>query len=149
MSNVAQNRLVIVLARESLQRGGFTNVACNKDQGTFPHTYATARDAATGKEYLIGITGREERSADGGENKSFNLVRIDDDKRQARELAKSMDKELAFVAVALRKSDNSYAAYFRELEPIGFPRSIPMLQSNRSAYRPLTPYAPDMRIKDL
>jgi hypothetical protein len=149
MSNVTQNRIVIELARESLQRGGFTNVACNKDQGTFPHTYATARDAATGIEYLIGITGRTENRADGEENESFNLVRTDDDQRQARELAKSIDKKLAFVAVALRQSDNSYAAYFGELEPIGFPRSIPMLQSDRSAYRLLAPYTSDMRIKDL
>jgi hypothetical protein len=147
-SNVAQNRLVIELACECLANSGFKNVARNKDQGTFPDAYATAVDGTTGIEYLIGITGRVETKADGDWDPSFNLVRTDDDRRKARALANGMNKRLAFVAIPLRRSDASYAAYFGELEPIGFPRSLPMLLPNRSG-RQITSYTPDLRVKEL
>jgi len=148
-SNVAQNRLVIKLACECLTNNGFKNVARNKDQGTFPDAYATALDGITGIEYLIGITGRVETTAEGDWDPLFNLVRSDEDRGRARALAKSMNKRLAFVAIALRLSDGSYAAYFGELDPIGFPRGLPMLPSNRSEYRQLATYIPDARVKAL
>jgi hypothetical protein len=147
-SNVAQNRLVIKLACECLTNGGFTNVARNRDQGTFPDTYATAIDATTGIEYLVGITGRVETKADGTWDPQFNLVRTDDDRRKARALAKSMNKKLAFVAIALRLSDESFTAYFGELDPIGFPRSLPMCPPHRAG-RQIAPYTPDVRVKEL
>jgi hypothetical protein len=147
-SNIAQNRLVIELACECLTNGGFKNVARNKDQGTFPDAYATALDRTTGIEYLVGITGRVETKADGNWDPLFNLVRTDDDRKNAIALAKNKKKRLAFVAIALRL-DGSYAAYFGELDPIGFPRSIPMLPPDRSAYRQIAFYTPDVRVKEL
>jgi hypothetical protein len=53
------------------------------------------------------------------------------------------------VAVALRQSDGSYAAYLAVLDPIGFPRSLPMLPSDRSRYRQIASYTPDVRVKEL
>jgi hypothetical protein len=148
-SNVAQNRLLIELACECLTNSGFKNVARNKDQGTFPDAYATALDGTTGIEYLVGITGRVETKAEGDWDPLFNLVRSDEDRRKARALAKSTNKRLAFVAIALRRSDGSYAAYFGELDPIGFPRSLPMLPPDRSGYQQIASYTPDARVKEL
>ena len=148
-TNVAQNRLVIELACECLTNSGFKRVARNKDQGTFPDAYATALDSTTGIEYLVGITGRVETKADGHWDPLFNLVRTNDDRTKARALAKSVNKKLAFVAIALRRSDGSYAAYFGELDPIGFPRSLPMLPTDRSGYRRIASYTPDVRVKEL
>jgi hypothetical protein len=136
-SSAAQNRLVIVLACESLTRRGFLNVNPSKDQGTFPNVYVTALDSSNDVEYLVGITGRVETKAAGDWDPLFNLVRHEDDRRRARMLAKSMNRMLAFLAIALRESDGSYAPYFWELEPIGFPRSIPMLPGDREGYRRL------------
>jgi hypothetical protein len=150
-SNIAQNRLVIDLALECLRlrSSGFTNVSTNSDQGTFPYTYATADDPNAGVEYLVGITGRVETKADGNWDPRFNLVRSEDDRKKARALAERMNKTLAFVAVALRESDGSYATFFSQLDTIGFPRSIPMLPQDRARYRQLAPYTPDPRVKDL
>jgi hypothetical protein len=148
-SNVTQNRLVIELACESLTRSGFTDVNPSKDQGTFPNAYVTALDSSNGVEYLVGITGRVETKADGDWDPLFNLVRQEDDRRKARALAESMNRTLAFVAIALRESDGSYAPYFEELDRIGFPRSIPMLPADRSTYRQLAPYTQDARVRDL
>lgn len=148
-SNVAQNRLVIKLARECLDKNGFTNPHPNRLQGTFPDVYVTTRDPSNGVEYLVGITGRVETKADGTLNPSFNIVRTDDDRRKARELAKRMNRTLAFVAIALRETDASYAAYFGELDAIGFPRDIPMLPPDRSSYRQLVAYTKDTRVKSL
>lgn len=147
-SNVAQNRLVISLACECLTKSGFKNVARNKNQGTFPDVYATAIDITTGTEYLVGITGRVETKADGTWDPQFNLVRTNDDRKRARALAQSMNMRLAFVAIPLRRLDASYAAYFGELDPIGFPRSLPMLPPHRSG-RQIVPYTPDVRVKEL
>lgn len=72
----------------------------------------------------------------------------DADHERAKSLAAAMNKKLAFVAVALRKSDNSYAAYFGDLETIRFPRSILMLPADRSKYRQLGPYAHDKRVAE-
>ena len=150
-SNIRQNRLVIKLACECLNSSGsgFANVNRNNDQGTFPHTYATARDTQTGIEYLIGITGRGERKADGDWDPEFNLVRTEENRREARALAARMKKKLAFVAIALRKADGAYAAYFGELDTIGFPRAIPMLPFDRTRYRQLSGYPQDVRVKEL
>jgi hypothetical protein len=148
-SNVAQNRLIIELARECLDKNGFTNPAPNKRQGTFPYVYVTTRDPGNGVEYLVGITGRVETRADGTWNPSFNLVRTDDDRSKARDLANYMNRTLAFVAIALRETDASYAAYFGKLDAIGFPRDIPMLPPDRSSYRQLAPFTKDGRVKIL
>ena len=69
-------------------------------------------------------------------------------RRKATALADSMNRTLAFVAIPLRQSDGSYAAYFDELDPIGFPRGIPMLPHERR-YRQIAPYTPDQRVKEL
>lgn len=121
MNNIRhyQNRLVIELARENLNSGGFANVQRNRNQGTFPHVYATARHVSSGIEYLIGITGRVERKEDGDWDPRFNLVRSEDDRREARALAERMKRKLAFVAIALRKADASYAPYFGESTRLG------------------------------
>jgi hypothetical protein len=150
-SAVEQNRLVIELACECLKLSGngFKNVSRNKDQGTFPDVYATALDTRNGVDYLVGITGRVETTADGDWNARFNLVQSAGDLKKARTVANHMNKKLAFVAIPLRNSDGSYAAYFGELEPMGFPRSIPMLPSDRLRYRQLAPYTPDTRVKEL
>lgn len=148
MPNHKQNRLVIMLACECLKNKGFTNANPNKDQGVFPDVYVTAADR-NGIQYLVGITGREETRADSEPNPSFNLVRNGDDRRKARVLAQNMSRVLAFVAVALRRKDGSYSAYFNELERIGFPRSIPMLPQDRSNYRPLAIHTHDTRVKAL
>jgi hypothetical protein len=146
-NTIKQNRLVIELACECLRNNGFTNVNRNKDQGTFPNVYATATDS--GIQYLVGITGREETSADAGLNPAFNIVRTATDRRRARVLARNMGTVLAFVAVALRREDSSYSAHFGELERIGFPRSIPMLPRDRVDYRPLAIHTHDTRVGDL
>jgi hypothetical protein len=150
-SNIHQNRLVIELACESLKSSGsgFANVNRNKDQGTFPDVYATVLDTSSGVEYLVGITGRVETKADGDWDPLFNLVRSEDDRRKARALAERMNKTLAFVAIALRESDGSYAPYFGELDAIGFPRAIPMLPRDRAGYRQLAPYIQDARVEEL
>jgi hypothetical protein len=145
-SNAAQNRLVIQLACECLSSNGFTRVVPTKEQGTFPDIYVTALDSSSGVEYLVGITGRVETKADGDWDPLFNLVRNEDGRGRSRALANLLNRTLAFVAIALRDSDGSYAAYFWELEPIGFPRSIPMLPADRSRYRRLAPYTPDTRV---
>jgi hypothetical protein len=148
-SNIHQNRLVIELACECLNAGGFANVTMNKDQGTFPHAFATARDTQSGVEYLIGITGRVEGKADGDWNREFNLVSTAEDRRKAKLMAARMKKMLAFVAIALRRSDRTYAAYFGELDAIGFPRAIPMLPADRGKYRQLAAYTQDARVSEL
>jgi hypothetical protein len=148
-SNTTQNRLVIELACEALTRSGFTNVDPSKDQGTFPDVYVTALDSSSDVEYLVGVTGRVETKADGDWDPLFNLVRHENDRRRARALAESMSRTLAFVAIALRESDGSFAPYFWELDRIGFPRSIPMLPPDRSRYRQLAPYTQDPRVREL
>ncbi len=148
-SNTAQNRLIIKLARECLDKNGFTNPHPNKQQGTFPDVFITTRDSRTATEYLVGITGRVETKADGTLNPSFNLVRTDDDRRKATGLAQTMNRTLAFVAIALRQSDASYTAYFGDLNAIGFPRDIPMLPRDRTGYRQLVGYTKDPRVKAL
>ena len=150
-NKIRQNRLVIKLACESLNSSGsgFASVSRNKDQGTFPDVYATALDTSSGVEYLVGITGRVETKADGDWDPLFNLVRSEDDRRKARALAERMNKTLAFVAIALRKADGAYAAYFGELDAIEFPRAIPMLPDDRKKYRQLTPYTQDARVMQL
>jgi hypothetical protein len=75
-------------------------------------------------------------------------VRTNDDREKAIALAKKRNKRLAFVAIPLRRPD-SYAAYFDELDTIGFPRSVPMLARDRSKYRLIAPYTPDVRVKEL
>ena len=147
-SNVVQNRLVIRLVCECLTKSGFKNVVRNRDQGTFPDIYATALDITIGIEYLVAITGRVETKADGTWDPQFNLVRTNDDRKRARALAQSMNMRLAFVAIPLRRLDGSYAAFFGELDPIGFPRSLPMLPPHRSG-RQIVPYTPDVRVKEL
>jgi hypothetical protein len=129
-TNVAQNRLVIEIARECLRKNGFTNPQPNKHQGTFPTVYITTRDPTNGVEYLVGITGRVETKADGTLNPTFNLVRTHNDLTKAANLAKTMNRELAFVAVALREKDRSYAAYFDDISRIGLRRDVPMLPSD-------------------
>jgi hypothetical protein len=146
-TNVAQNRLVIELARECLHNNGFTNPYLNKHQGTFPAVNITTRDPRNGVEYLVGITGRVETTADGAINPAFNLVQSADDLTRARDFAKNMNRVLAFVAVAFREKDASYAAYFDELTRIGFRRAVPMLPSDRAKYRLLATYTPDPRVK--
>src|SRR5262249_54557411 len=81
-SKIEKNRLTIELACESLTRGGFSNVYCNKDQGTFPDVYVTAFDP-NGVDYLICITGRVETKDKGTWNDRFNLVKNEDDYRRA------------------------------------------------------------------
>jgi hypothetical protein len=144
---VAQNRLVIELACECLRKNGFTNPYPNGRQGTFPNVHITTRDPTNGVEYLVGITGRVETRADGTLNPTFNLVRTEDDLIKADELAKKNNRTLAFVAIALREKDGSFAAYFDELSRIGFRRDVPML--DRSKYRQLATYTPDARVKAL
>ena len=90
-TNVAQNRLVIDLARESLQNNGFTNPYPNKHQGTFPAVHISTRDPKNGIEYLVGITGRVETRADGTLNPAFNLVQSARDLARAKDLAKNMN----------------------------------------------------------
>ncbi len=148
-SKIRQNRLVIELACESLNSSGFASVNRNKNQGTFPTLYVTAHDTSSGEEYLIGISGRVEHKADGDWDPAFNLVRSEDDRRKAQALAKHLKKKLAFVAVALRKADGAYAAYFGELDAIKFPRAVRMLPSDRRKYRQLAPYRQDDRVKKL
>jgi hypothetical protein len=141
--------LVIKLACENLAKNGFSNPAPNKPQGTFPDVYVTTTDPGNGIDYFIGITGRVETKADGTLNPAYNVVRTEDDRRKARTLASQMNRTLAFVTIALRETDGSYAAYFGELEPIGFPREIPMLPTDRKKYRQLAPYTMDVRVKGL
>jgi hypothetical protein len=150
-SNTIMNRLTIELACESLTRGRFSNVYHNKGQGTFPDVYVTAFDPSTGVDYLICVTGRVETKADGNWNDRFNLVGNVNDYRRATAMIKSNNKALAFVAIAYRKSDASYAAYFDRIYPPTLPRSIPMLPSDRrkKKYRELTPYTQDDRVREL
>jgi hypothetical protein len=89
---VAQNRLTIELACESLTRGGFSNVYRNNDQGTFPDVYVTAFDPSTGVDYLICITGRVETKADETWNDRFNLVQNPDDHRRATAMIRRNNK---------------------------------------------------------
>jgi hypothetical protein len=147
--NIAQNRLVIEIARECLHKNGFTNPYPNKHQGTFPAVHITTRDPKNGIDYLVGIAGRVETRADGTQNPTYNLVRTEDDLTKAADLAKETNRTLAFVAIALREKDGSYAAYFDELSRIGFRRDVPMLSSDRSKYRQLAAYTPDARVKAL
>ena len=149
-SNIVKNGIVIELASERLQSSGngFANVEMNKKNGTFPDVYATAHDTIRHVDYLIGITGRAENKENGDWDPLFNLVRTDADHERAKSLAVAMNKKPAFVAIALRKSDNSYAAYFGELDAIGFPRSIPVLPADRLKYRQLVPYAQDKRVAE-
>ena len=146
---IAQNRLVIELARECLRENGFTNPHPNRPQGTFPSVHISTRDLTNGVEYLVGITGRVETRADGTLNPTFNLVRTENDLTKAHELAKKTNRRLAFVAIALREKDGSYAAYFDELSRIGFRRDVPMLPSDRPKYRQLATYTLDARVKSL
>jgi hypothetical protein len=90
-----------------------------------------------------------ERKADGDWNPDFNLVRGEEDRRKATALAEQTKKKLAFVAVALCKIEGVYAAYFGELDRIGFPRAIPMLPDDRKKYRQLTAHTQDARVRDL
>ena len=117
----------------------------NKHQGTFPAVHISTRDPKNGIEYLVGITGRVETRADGTLNPAFNLVQSARDLARAKDLAKNMNRVLAFVAVALREKDASYAAYFGELSQIGYRRAVPMLPSDRSKYRQFPSYTPDAR----
>jgi len=150
-SNRLQNRLTIELACESLTRGGFSNVCRNKDQGTFPDVYVTAFDPSTSVDYLICMTGRVETKANGDWNDRFNLVQNADDYRRAEAMIRHNNKALAFVAIAFRKSDESYAAYFSRIYPATLPRDIPMLPKDRDRlkYRQLTPYTHDVRVSEL
>jgi hypothetical protein len=149
--NGAQNRLAIEIACECLNSNAsiFANVARNRDQGTFPRVYATAVDRRTGVEYLIGITSRVETGADGTLNPAYNIVHSAADRTSARALAKGMNRTLAFVAITLRETDGSYASYFGQLEPLGFPIEIRMLPRDRLAYLQLAPYTRDARVKQL
>jgi hypothetical protein len=86
-----------------------------------------------------------ETKADGNQNDRFNLVRSEADREDAEALAKKLQKGRAFVAIALRASDATYAAYFGKLAL--FPKQV--LMKNRSNYKQLAPYTPDNRIKEL
>jgi hypothetical protein len=147
-SNLVKNRIVIEIAHECLQlsRNGFSNVGLNRKMGTFPDVYVTALDTNNCVDYLVGITGRAETKDNGDWDPLFNLVRTEDDRKRAKALAEGMNKAMAFVAIALRKADYSYAAYFGEWASLGFSRSIPMLTSERSKYRQLAPYTKDTRV---
>lgn len=149
-SNIAKNRIVIALARECLRASGsgFVNVEISKNEGTFPSVYATALDTTRQVNYLIGITGRAENMENGDWDPLFNLVRTDTDHARAKSLAAAMNKKPAFVAIALCKMDSSYAAYFGELNGMGFPRSIPMLPEDRLKYRELAPYTKNERVAE-
>jgi hypothetical protein len=149
--NLAQNRLAIEIACECLNTNGFAKVARNKDQGTFPHTYVTATDTRSGVEYLIGITSRVEVGADGKLNPAYNVVHSAADRERAKALAKHMKRTLAFIAIVLRETNGSYAAFFGELAPLGFPIEVPMLPHDRLrlGYRQLGPFTPDARVKGL
>jgi hypothetical protein len=57
---------------------------------------------------------RVDTKVDGSQNDKFNLVRSGNNRKNTDALAKRMKKSRAFVAVALRASDASYAAYFGE-----------------------------------
>jgi hypothetical protein len=145
--NVEQNRLVIHLAIECLRNSGFQNVNSNRPQGVFPDVYVTAE--CDGIPYFIGITGREEIGADGKPNPAFNLVSSAAGLRKARLMAQNMNRKPAFVAIALRKQESVYSAYFGELEQIGSPRAIPMLSQARSKYRLLANSLRDPRLASL
>src|SRR5215813_13077838 len=99
MKNIAKNRLAIEIGCECLNANGFSNVARNKDPGTFPHTYVTATDTRGGTAYLIGITSRVEVGADGKLNPAYNVVHSAADRRQAKALANRMNRTLAFIAI--------------------------------------------------
>ena len=117
MKNIAKNRLAIEIGCECLNANGFSNVARNKDQGTFPHTYVTATDTRTGVEYLIGITSRVEVGADGKLNPAYNVVHSAADRREAKALAEHLKRKPAFVAIVLRETNGSYAAFSENSPP--------------------------------
>jgi hypothetical protein len=149
LRNLRQNRLAIEIACECLNINGFAKVARNKDQGTFPDTYVTATDTLSGVEYLIGITSRGEVGADGKLNPAYNVVHSAADRRRAKVLATHMKRTLAFIAIPLRETNGSYAAFFGELAPLDFPIEVPMLPQDRLRYRQLAPFTPDARVKEL
>jgi hypothetical protein len=147
-SRVKQNRVVIELACENLERAGFTEVKSSKDQGTYPDTYILAR--RNGTDYFVGVTGRKERRKDGDHNPEYNLIvppsRLDEVRRTARQLKRVP----AFVALPLRPQEGTYLAYFGKLERIGDRGSVPMLPRDRRNYELLTPIpVPDPRVADL
>ncbi len=147
-SNLLKNRIVIEIAHECLQlsNNGFSNVRLSGKVGTFPEVYATAVDTNSGVDYLVGMTGRSESKDNGDWDPLFNMVRTEDDRTRGKALAEELNMVTAFVAIALRKTDCSYAAYFGEWATLGFPRSIPMLMGERSKYRQLAPYTKDKRV---
>jgi hypothetical protein len=152
LRNLVQNRLAIEIACDCLKLNGFAKVARNKDQGTFPDTYVTATDTRSGVEYLIGITSRGEVGADGKLNPAYNIVHSAADRRRAKALATHMKRRLAFIAIPLRETNGSYAAFFGELAPpLDFPIEVPMLPQDRLrlGYRQLAPFTPDARVKEL
>ena len=132
MSKIQQNRLGIELALECLRDRRFMNVSANRSQGTYPNAYITAeRD---GVKFFIGVTSREEIGADGAYNHCYNLVKTAADLHQARRQARMLTAIPAFVALALRRTKGSFAAYFGPLERIDCARCIPMLPQDRYAY---------------
>jgi hypothetical protein len=143
------------LAEEGLVRSGFVRVEnLNREQANY--RWADLMAVRDGKRYFIGVKARNEDKAEGGPNPSYNIVLISKAKdaelkkrgmtrqeitalllKEVRVLAKSRRAIPAWVTVAVRPLEGTYAAYFGLLDQIGSRRSVPMLPKDRASYEAL------------
>lgn len=146
-SNIQQNRVAIEIAVQCLIQNRFLDVHANRNQGTFPYAHITAH--RNGERFLVGVTSRREIGADGAYNPSYNIVKSDEDMKEARALAGKQREVPAVVAIALRPGDGMYSAYFGPLQAIQFRRDVPMLLGDRRRYEELVKDEYDARVAGL
>lgn len=118
-----------------------------------------------GRTYFIGVKARNEERDVGGLNGSYNCVLVPDavNKRlkaqgktvdqitalalgQVRALAAQFHAIPAWIAVPVRPSKGTYAAYFGLLADLGNQRSIPMTHAARAGHECLVNWTSDPRI---
>lgn len=146
-SNIQQNRLGLILARECLDKKGFTNVEPNRDQGTYPHAHIVANRGSI--RYFIGVSGRAEIGDDREPNPSYNIVKNAEDLRSAFAEARRQKAVPAFVTLALRREEGLFSAFFGTLDSVNNMRSIPMLPTDRWSYEKLANKVYDPRVAAL
>jgi len=146
-SHIQQNRVVIQLARECLEKANFEQIELNREQGIFPDVRIIA--ARSGTRFLIGITGREEIGADGEYNPSYTIASAASGMETAKNIARRHQAVLAFVTIPLQKKKGKFCSFFGTLQAVKFRRSIPMLLPDRRCYEMLQDWTHDDRVAAL
>jgi hypothetical protein len=153
-----------ILAAEALEHHSFQDV-CNLNEKRNNQPFADLMATKDGKNYFIGVKARNEKRDIGMLNESYNCVLVRDavNKRlkisglttdqitqlaieQVAKLANKFDAIPAWITVAVRSHQGTYAAYFGLLESLGNRRSIPMTVHARGNYVCLVDWTHDRRI---